>query len=80
MKDDMFFLAIAAMAIAAQIAVSSPRGGGQPGAPAAMTAGRPAHARAESAIHQIESVTVVGRRSDGESPADQIARVDEDNH
>ena len=76
MKDDMFFFAVAAVAIAAQVAVSSPRTGGQPGAAAAAAAAWPTDALADPKIRLIQPVAVIARRSDGDFPADQMARVE----
>jgi hypothetical protein len=78
MNDDMFFFAVAAVAIAAQIAVSWQRPNGQPGATAAVAAARHAQARQEAVVRQMQFITVVGRRSDAEFPADQMARVEHD--
>jgi hypothetical protein len=77
MNDDVFFFAIAAVAIAAQIAVSSQRTSGQHAAAAPVTA-RQAHGQPKAEVRQMESITVVGRASDGAFPADQMARVEHD--
>ena len=78
MNDDMFFFAVAAVAIAAQIGVSMQRPNGQPGATAAVAAARQSQAGPEAGVRRMQSITVVGRRSDAEFPADQMARVEHD--
>jgi hypothetical protein len=78
MNDDMFFFAVAAVAIAAQIAVSSQRTNRQPGATAPVAAARQVQARPEPEVRQMQSIDVVGRRSDEAFPADQMARVEDD--
>jgi len=65
MNDDVFFLAVAALAIAGQMAVSMQR----------------PHGRApEPEARQMQPITVVARRSDAEFPADRMARVEQHEH